>query len=65
MIKLKTKGKIKLYSNKKGIAILRRNNPKDKFKIAVCSSTGKKVIMQYEKGYIESNGHPNWLCLHD
>lgn len=65
MIKLFLNGKDKLVSNKKGIEILRRNNPKDKFKITVCTRTGKKVIMQYEKGYKESNGHPNWFCLHD
>ena len=65
MIKLIIKGKEKLFSNKEGIKILRKSNLKEKFKIAKCESTGKMTIMQYEKDYLESNGRPNWLCLHD
>lgn len=65
MIKLVIKGEEKLFSNRKGLEILRKSNPKDKFKIAKCISTEKMVVMCYDKGYLESNGHPNWLCLHD
>jgi hypothetical protein len=52
-------------SNKKGLKILQNHNPKEKFKIAKCKSTEKMVVMSYEPGYTESNGHPNWMCLHD
>ena len=59
MIKLIIKGKEKLVTNKKGLEILRKFNPKEKFRIALCRETGKKVIQNWHETY------KNWLCLHD
>jgi hypothetical protein len=65
MIKLIINKKEKLFTNREGLKILQKDNPKERFKIAQCRATGKQVIMQYDKGYTSSNGHNNWLCLHD
>ena len=66
MIKLIVNGKQKYCSNKKGIAFLRKNNPTERFKIALCRATGKKVVMLYDENENgKTNGHKNWLCLHD
>lgn len=65
MIKLIINKKETLFTNKKGLKILQKSNPKEKFKIAKCKTTGKEVIMQYDKGFTSCNGHNNWLCLHD
>ena len=59
MIKLIAKGKEQLFSNKKGIGILRKNNPNEKFRIAICKYTKKKVI---QNRHTEDK---EWLCLHD
>jgi adenosine/AMP kinase len=66
MITLTIIGKERLFSNKDGIKILRKLNPKNRFKIAKCKATGKRIIMLFEQGYYDgSNGNPNWICLHD
>ena len=57
MIKLIVKGKEKLYSNKKGIKILRKGNPHEQFRIAICQHTKKEIIQIKEL--------KEWVCLHD
>jgi hypothetical protein len=59
MIKLIIKGKEKSFTNERGIAILQRDNPDEKFRIAICKETKKKVIQNWHKT------DKNWLCLHD
>ena len=57
MILLVVKGKEKYYPNEEGIRILRKNNPKEKFRIAICPDTKQEVIQQKDG--------KEWLCLHD
>jgi len=60
MIKLCDKNrKTKLYSNKKGMQLLRKANPTEQFRIAVCDYTFKKVVQVY------STISKEWICLHD
>lgn len=52
-------GKERYYSLEAGIKILRKNNPKEKFRIAKCEYTKENVI-QYKHKDVEE-----WVCLHD
>ena len=51
--------KEKLFTNKQGLKILQKNDPKEKYRIAKCEDTGKQVVQVWltEDKY--------WLCLHD
>ena len=62
MILLVVNGKEKYYPNKEGIKILRKSNPKEKFRIAICKHTKKEVIQMYDPQDLDNSG---WLCLHD
>lgn len=50
-------GKEKYYPNKEGIKILRKDNPKEKFRIAICKDTKEEVVQQKDG--------KNYMCLHD
>lgn len=56
-IRLIIDGKAKYIPNEKGIEILQKVNPAEKFRIARCKDTKRKVV-QVKDGR-------NWLCLHD
>jgi len=59
MIKLYIGGKEKKVSNKVGIAILRKSNPYEQFRIAKCNQTTPPAeVIQHLEG-------KNWICLHD
>jgi hypothetical protein len=60
MIKLiDENGKVKNYSNKQGIEILKETNRKEKFRLAICWHTNRQVIQNWHKR------DKFWLCLHD
>jgi len=56
-ILLVVNGREKYYPNEEGIKILRKSNPKEKFRIAICKDTKEEVVQQ-------KDGR-SWLCLHD
>lgn len=56
-ILLVVNGKEKYYPNKEGIKILRKSNPKERFRIAICKDTKEEVVQQ-------KDGR-SWMCLHD
>lgn len=60
MIKITEGGKTKKVTNKKGLASLRKANPKEKFRIAFCKEA--KVLAVQVEDKSEPSG---WLCLHD
>jgi len=57
MILLVINGKEKYYPNKEGIKFMRKDNPKHKFRIAVCKDTKREVVQVKEE--------KSWMCLHD
>ena len=57
MIKLQINNKEKLFTNKDGLKILQKNNPKEKFRIAFCKEAKCYVVQQKDD--------KEWLCLHD
>ena len=60
MIKLiDENGKVKNYSNRQGIKILKEKNPKEKFRLAICSHTKRQAIQNWHET------DKFWLCLHD
>jgi hypothetical protein len=59
MIKLIVGDKEKNFTNKAGIIILQKSNPDEKFRIALCKQTNKRVIQNWHKTDKE------WMCLHD
>ena len=56
-ILLTVNGKEKYYPNKERIKILRKNNPKEKFRIAICKDI-KREVMQVKDS-------KSWMCLHN
>lgn len=56
-ILLVVNGKEKYYPNEEGIKILRKSNPKNKFRIAICKDT-KREVVQVKDGR-------SYMCLHD
>ncbi len=40
------------------------NSIKDQ-EVRICEATGDRVVMEYVgKDFVENNGNPGWLCLH-